>query len=325
MDFHYTDYVITQTGAELSTPAAIKLQKYENRVSRLVFQVEDWLSETARLYVAILNPETKRYHYEPLLQDDDGSYYMIIGTSITYYPGKTKLLLIGVTPEFELDDNITLSPEATIYVSREFPRIVVLENFLDDDAMELTFPNLDQILDNLVVLHDNTVTIALQTAQDLVDCNEALAQCEADMAKCDDDMAQCDADLARCEEILTECTELAVTCEADKDECNALLEQNTAISGEVTNLLAQTQEVYNQCVTARNNCNNAVTSCNAAASSASESLSRCQSILTQCQQQLTAMQTLRNTMTTQYNNYMASMQQTYNEIIESIRNEGGEP
>lgn len=325
MNFYYTDYVITQKGQDLITDSAIKIQKYENKVSRLIFKVEDWLNENARLYAAILNPETKRYHYEPLLQTNDGNdWYLVIGTSISYYVGKTKLLLIGVEPSFVLDDNITLDTTATIYVSKEFPRIVVLENFLDDISVEVSLPNLDIALDNLLVTYENSVVIGLQTAQDLVDCNEALEQCQTDMEQCDADLQRCEEILATVSESETNCIVHDESCAAHEENCHAaneraaaILEQNEAILAECNNILTQARNILSTCNSIQNTCNNASNSVNSA-------LQQCQSILTQCQSQLTQITSIRNTVNTQYNDYMSSMYEAYINYMAQIQN-GGNP
>ena len=160
MDYHYVDYIITQNGYNLECPTSIKIQKMENKVTRLVFNLEDWLVETTRPYVAFLNPETLRYHYEPILFDGE-IYYVVIGTSVSYYPKKHKMLLIGVSPSFTLDDNVVLDKSNIVYVSREFNGLVVINNFISDVAKEVSYPNIDYALDNLIVLHDNVIDLSI--------------------------------------------------------------------------------------------------------------------------------------------------------------------
>lgn len=160
-NYNYTDYIITQSGTKLSTDSTIKIIKYENKVTRFVFKVEDRL-KPFRLYFAIQNPVTERYHYEPLLYDGE-DYYLVVGTSISYYAKEktksTKLnaVLIAVQPSFILDDNITLDDTATIYTSEEFVKIVILNTFINDYAVDVSMPNLDTALDNFMVLHDDVV------------------------------------------------------------------------------------------------------------------------------------------------------------------------
>lgn len=203
MDFQYQDYVITQTGQDLSCSSAIKLQKYENRRSRLVFELEDWLAHEARLYCALLNPETKRYHYEPVLEDISGNHFVLVGTSMTYYPGKHKMILIGVTPSVELDDNITYDLSNAIYVSKEFNKIVVLDNFLSDEAMQVSMPNLDYALDRLVVLHDNVVELSLQTSEDATNCAESVAACQQILEQCQEVLEACQEELEACQSVVS--------------------------------------------------------------------------------------------------------------------------
>jgi len=132
----------------------------ENKVTRFIFKLEDWLPETARLYVAFLNPETKRYHYEPLLNNGE-DYYYVVGTKLSYYPSKHKMLLIGVTPSFILDDNVILDITNTVYVSREFNKIVVIDNFISDEARELSYPNIEYALDDFMSIYNTNIMLSI--------------------------------------------------------------------------------------------------------------------------------------------------------------------
>ena len=168
----------------------------------MIFDVEDNLKDNMRLYLAILNPETKLYHYEPLLLDTDNDYYyLVVGTSMTYYVGRMDILLVGLEPEYVLDDNITLDVSNTVYVSKKFSKIVVLDNFLSDAAMEVSMPNIDYILDNLVVLHNNVTELAIQTAEDATTCADVKESVEAIKAQCDTVLEECQAVLEQCQAV----------------------------------------------------------------------------------------------------------------------------
>lgn len=327
MVYNFTDYIITQSGQELKTENPIKIQKCENKVSRLVFKVEDKIKENARLYCAILNPLTKRYHYEPLLYDEElDAFYLIIGTSISYYVGKIKILLIAVEPQFILDDNITFDPSAAIYVSKEFVRVVVLENFLDDIAVEVSMPNLDRALDNFMVLHDNVVEIAIQTAQDLVDCNEALKQCEEAMAQCDFDMEWCETDLERCEDILDTCQKLEESCSVKEELCDSHVQESTEILRQNTATLQECNTILTQARNVMNECNSAKSACTSASASCTNALRQANAVLVDCQNILAQINTLRRQFEQDYQSKMNNMRTAYENYMASMAEEsGGEP
>lgn len=97
-----TDYIITQSDRTL-TSSAIKIVKYENKVSRLVFQLDGTIDESLKLYIAAKNPKTGKYFFSLLLPDGD-NYYYIVGTEMSMYTGKWIILLLGISPDYNLEE-----------------------------------------------------------------------------------------------------------------------------------------------------------------------------------------------------------------------------
>lgn len=171
-----TDYVITQTERTLSS-STIKLVKYENKVSRLVFDLDGTIPEGLHLYLATCNPKTKKINYIPILYDND-TPYVIVSTEITYYTGKWQALLIGISPETYIDDVRGLDDSLIVWSSFNYNKIFVLETFLDDDNTYVVHANIEQAMDDLVALHENVVNISAQTGEDLTNCESILQQCQ---------------------------------------------------------------------------------------------------------------------------------------------------
>lgn len=88
--YTYIDYVITQTGKDLTSGSSFKINRYDNKISRFVFNLDGTIPDFLRLYCAFLNPQTKKYFYTPVLEEE-GTYYVIIGTKISYYVSRWEM------------------------------------------------------------------------------------------------------------------------------------------------------------------------------------------------------------------------------------------
>ena len=176
-----TDYIITQSDRTL-TSSAIKIVKYENKVSRLVFQLDGTIDESLKLYIAAKNPKTGKYFFSLLLPDGD-NYYYIVGTEMSMYTGKWIILLLGISPDYNLEETQELDDTMVVFSSMEFKKVVVLDTFIDDDAVQVTHPNIEKAMQDLVVLHDNVTTLALQTGEDVTQCENILQQCQNILAE----------------------------------------------------------------------------------------------------------------------------------------------
>lgn len=126
----YITNTITQIGKELSCDndnGKIIVNKYDNKVSKLIFSFDEAI--TGRKYIALLNPVTKKYHIEPIINNE-----VVITTKISAYPGKWNLLLIATDDDYEIEDN-NIDQSKVTYVSNTFGRIIVRDNFLDESGI----------------------------------------------------------------------------------------------------------------------------------------------------------------------------------------------
>ena len=179
MKYPCIDYTITQTGKELTSASSIKINKYDNKVSRLVFNLDGTIPEHLRLYCAFLNPKTKKYFFDPVITDlNTDEHYAIIGTDISYYQGRWEFLLIGIGPEYSLDGYDDIDETIITYVSNSFKRIMVVDNFLSDNAVAISFPTIDKVLDDYIVLRDTVLDYTEQTGEDVTAAQNILEQCQ---------------------------------------------------------------------------------------------------------------------------------------------------
>ena len=172
-----TDYLITQTGTTLSSASSIKLIKYENKVSRFTFELDGTIPEGLRLYCAFLNPKTKKYFYAPVLYENDMPY-VIVGSEITLYVGKWEMLLLGIQPDANIVDTNEIDDNLVVWSSTSFKKVVVLNTFIDDDAVLLVHPNIEKAMNDLVALHEDVVALASQVTDDATVATDALSRIE---------------------------------------------------------------------------------------------------------------------------------------------------
>lgn len=173
----YIDYEVTQVGKTL-TADKIKINKYDNKISRLVFNFDGTIPD-GRMYCAFKNPVTNDYFYQPVTNS-----HVVIGTSITAYAGRWDMLLIVVSNEYDLDLTDDIDNSLLTYVSDEFKKIIVVDNFLDDDLESISYPAIDEALDNLSRAKDELENNVIQTGLDVTQCANILTQCRAILAEC---------------------------------------------------------------------------------------------------------------------------------------------
>lgn len=155
----FIDHFITQTGKNLvctNETGKIIINKFENKISRMVFNLDDTIP--GRIYFAMLNPVTGKYFILPIVEGA-----ITITTKISAYPGVWNTLLLGVQDDYEIvDENIDQSK--VTFVSNEFKRIVVKDNFLSENVEDLEAvenPEIDELIDNMIV--------ALNAAKNITD------------------------------------------------------------------------------------------------------------------------------------------------------------
>ena len=172
-----TDYVINQVGYQL-TGNTIKISKYENKVSRLVFNLDNTIdTDQLHLFVSVHNPKTSKVVYSPILKKDD-IYYFTIGSEISMYVGRWTLILLGISKDYDLAGMQELDDSAVLFPSLEYKKLVVLDAFLDDDNLIVTDPNVEECLQDLYTLHENITQLSIQTGEDATECGNILQQCQ---------------------------------------------------------------------------------------------------------------------------------------------------
>lgn len=167
----YTDFIVKQQGRDLTLldSSKIVINKYDNKVTRIVFEFDETIP--GRYYFAMKNPVTGKYRILPIINN-----HMVIGTSISSYPGTWVSILIVVDEHSEIVNDDIDETQFT-FVSNPFSRIVVRNNFLNEEDIEEEneeiFPIINEILDNLVKAQDRLENAAITAS-------EAAARAEAD-------------------------------------------------------------------------------------------------------------------------------------------------
>lgn len=155
------DYHLKQVGKVLTCTDEsnkIIINKYDNKVSRILFDFDS--SIFGRLYFAMLNPITKRYFFTPIVDNA-----ITITTKVSAYPGAWRCLLLAVENDYEIvNENIDQSK--VTFVSDEFRKVVVRDNFLSEDEEDIEVvnsPEIDELLDRMV----ETLNTATRIIDDL--------------------------------------------------------------------------------------------------------------------------------------------------------------
>lgn len=163
----YIDYHIKQEGKSLSCTdelGKIVINKFDNKISRIVFEFDNSIS--GRLYFVMLNPETKLYSFFPIVDN-----MITITTEISAIPGVWNSLLIGVQDDYEIVDG-DIDQSKTTFVSNEFKRIVVRDNFLSEyesDVEEVKNPEIDKLLDKMIAATEEAERIVEAIDADIVE------------------------------------------------------------------------------------------------------------------------------------------------------------
>lgn len=157
----YRDYEIVQNGKLLSCLDKIVINKYDNKTSRFHFTYDGTLE--GNFYVALQNPTLNRYFIEPIVDD-----YYEITSAISLYPGRWEMILIVTDNSYEITDN-TFDQSKAVYVSDTFSKVIVKDNFLDEESKDAIDPiqsaAIDSILEELSNAK-NTLEVMSQNATD---------------------------------------------------------------------------------------------------------------------------------------------------------------
>ena len=167
-----SEFHIKQTKKELTctdTTNKIVLNKYDNKVSKIIFDFDDYITG-GRLYFVMLNPITKQYSFTPIINSE-----IMMCTNVTVYPGIWKSILIAVQDDYEIIDN-DIDQSKVTFVSNEFARIVVRNNFLDEEHIESTSnPAIDKLLDDFYNAWETLENAAISAAESEKNSKESLA------------------------------------------------------------------------------------------------------------------------------------------------------
>lgn len=201
------DHFVTQVGKVLTVDndsGKIVINKYDNKISRINFKLDGTIP--GRLYFAMLNPITNKYFLLPLVENA-----ITITTQISAYPGVWNTLLLGIQDDYEIvDENIDQGK--VTYVSNEFKRIVVRDNFLSEnyeDVEAVENPEIDRLIDDMVA----TLQLAKTIVGDLDEEKVAILKQMSEILRIDGDGDKYLADDGDYDNLITE------------DELDAMLEE----------------------------------------------------------------------------------------------------
>ena len=127
----YIDHHIKQVGKVLTctdSSGKIVVNKYDNKTSRIIFDLDGTIP--GKLYFALLNPTTKKYFLTPINNNE-----IEITSAISVYPGLWSAIIIGADVNYEIIDN-NIDQTKLTYISDEFKKIVVRDNFLNELNIE---------------------------------------------------------------------------------------------------------------------------------------------------------------------------------------------
>ena len=154
----YIEYHIKQVGKILTctdNSNKIVINKYDNKVSRIVFNLDGTIP--GRLYFVLLNPKTQKYSMMPLVNDA-----ITITTRISAYPGIWTGLLLGIEDDSAISDGEIIDQSKVTYVTNEFKKILVSDNFLSEnkeDIEESGNPEIEELLDQIIAALEETKDI----------------------------------------------------------------------------------------------------------------------------------------------------------------------
>lgn len=169
----YRDYEIYQNGQDLSCSDKIVINKYDNRTSRLHFNFEENME--GNYYIALQNPTLNKYFIEPIVN----GYYEFT-SAVSVYPGRWNMVLIVTDLTYEITDD-TFDQSVALYVSNEYPKIIVKDNFLNEEDKDAIDPiqsaAIDTALNNLELARNTLETMAQNAADSAENASLSEANC----------------------------------------------------------------------------------------------------------------------------------------------------
>lgn len=173
----YIDFEITQVGKTL-TSEKIKINKYDNNISRLVFNFDGTIPD-GRKYCAMKNPITGTYFFLPITNN-----HVVIGTNITLYVGRWDLILVVIPDDYNLDEVEDIDNTRMTYISDTLSKIIVADNFLNDVVEAVSYPAIDEALDDFAQARVTLENYVIQSGGDAASCASILAQCQDILEQC---------------------------------------------------------------------------------------------------------------------------------------------
>lgn len=156
----YKDFEIVQVGKKLTCAEKILINKYDNQTSRFHFTYDGTLA--GNFYIALQNPTLNRYFIEPIVDD-----YYEITSAVTVYPGRWTMVLIVTDLAYEITDD-TFDQSQAIYISDEFHKIIVKDNFLNEEDQDAIDPiqsaAINSLLNRVESARQDFVTLATNAA-----------------------------------------------------------------------------------------------------------------------------------------------------------------
>jgi len=157
----YKDFEIVQVGKQLTCTEKILINKYDNQTIRFHFTYDGTLD--GNFYIALKNPTLNKYFIEPIVDD-----YYEITSSLTVYPGRWTMILIVTDLAYEITED-TFDQSQAIYVSDEFSKIIIKDNFLNQEDQDAISPvqsaAINALLNRVESTRQNFVTLATNAAE----------------------------------------------------------------------------------------------------------------------------------------------------------------
>ena len=251
----YIDFLIKQEDRILNLvdSSKIVINKYDNKVARITFEFDD--DVPGRRYFAMKNPVTDKYKILPIVNN-----HIIIDTNISSYPGLWESILVVVDDQAEIIDN-DIDQSKFTYISNSFKKIVVRDNFLNEDDIEEEdeeiFPIINEVIDNLIKAQDKLETASIVAA-------EAAESAKADKETVIELMKEIDevnANIEELEEYIIEIKTIKNTVTEYKDEVQSDAEYVDGILEVINSKLKSVEDTAKQVLTYKNSVEQTVDGC----------------------------------------------------------------
>ncbi len=121
------------------------------------------------------NPVLNRYFISPIV---DGYYE--ITSEISVYPGRWTMVVIVTDDSYEITDD-TVDQSKAVYVSNEFNKVIVKNNFLDEESKDAIDPVQNAAIDSALESLESARNTLVTMAQNAADAANAAAISESNV------------------------------------------------------------------------------------------------------------------------------------------------